>query len=203
MKGLVVVLALFAGSAAASTKDPFDGYMASIKNHQPEARLTDFAKSCGVSLDAIPVYGVSTNGKWYKTTNLAKGVYNTESDYFATAAIWSANGKARLIDFWSLSLDIGSEINVLYCLSPSGRVRIVDVVNNTVPMAGESVGWIYKQRIVFDVNGKTINKSGHFVDALGRTVKKPKLDEDDSASFDWIPEPSVVLDIEKALLARH
>jgi hypothetical protein len=198
---LLLVALVLTGSAAASTNDPFDRYMASVKHHQPEARLQEFAKSCGVSIEKTPVYGVGPGGGWTRTANLAKGVYDTESDFFSTAAIWSVNGLARLIDFWSLSLDVGSEINVLYCLASSGDVRAIEVVNNSVPVEkGDAGGWIYEQREKFDENGKVIEKTGRFIDEYGKSVKKPKLGADVSGSFDWIPDASLVPDLEKALL---
>ena len=132
--------------------------------------------------------------------NLAKAVYDTESDYFSSSEVWTKDGKARVIVLWSLALDVGSEVRTMACMNDAGKPSKLQVTNWSFPVNGENPEWIHQQSETFDDSGKLVLKQGHFEDSQGRHVGRPKLDEDSQGSFDWVPDISAFLKIESDLL---
>jgi hypothetical protein len=195
--GLILSLAI---SQEVATSDPFNSYLDSVKEHKATLGLASLATKCGFNLEGKhPIYAVSVGETWTLSPNLAKAVYDTESDFFSSAEVWTKDDKVRLMVLWSLSLDVGSEVRTMACINDDGRPLMLQVTNWSIPVDGKGQGWIHQQYEMLDRTGKVVLKEGHFEDAYGRKTAPPKLDEDDQGSFDWVPDTSIFLKIESDL----
>jgi len=200
MNETALALLLLLGGTASPSQSPFDRYLDAVKNHRVEASELAFLRKCGVDASrASHVYGVSVGDSWTRSSNLAKAVYDTESDFFNSAEVWWQNGQAKAVDFWALSLDVGSESNTIYCLDATSRIRFAQSTNAYTPVDGGPGGWIYRQDVRYDSSGKFIGKSGHFVNAQGEIISRPKLGEDDKKNFDWVPDTEVIAEVTSQL----
>ncbi|HEY6375301.1 MAG TPA: hypothetical protein VIX90_07220 [Edaphobacter sp.] len=198
LMGLTLLLAMSQGAASG---DPFNSYLNSVKEHRTPPGLTSFASECGFDLkQEKPIYAVSVGKTWVRSLNLAKAVYGTESDFFSSSEVWTKDGTARVIVLWSLSLDVGSEIRTMACISDDGKPRKLQVTNWSFPVDREGQKWTHQQYKTFDKGGRVILNQGHFEDSHGRQIEPPKLDEDNQGSFDWVPDTSAFLKIESDLL---
>jgi hypothetical protein len=196
--GIALLPLLLSGSARS---DPFDVYLHSVKAHQQNTDFVEFARVCKFeSLGKQPIRGVNPGALWIPTNDIAKEVYNLESDFFSSAEVWLQDGKPRVVVLWSLELDVGSEIRTMACLNEHGKPVRMQVTNWSIPVDGKAGGWTHQQFNTFDDAGKLVSKQGHFVDTRGKRAPKPKLDEDQEGSFDWAPDQLVILKIESDLV---
>lgn len=196
--GLALLLAISQGTA---TSDPFNSYLNSVEENRTPPGLASFASACGFDLEkGKPIYAVNVGETWVRSLNLAKAVYDTESDFFSSSEVWTKDGTARVIVLWSLSLDVGSEIRTMACISDDGKPRKLQVTNWNFPVDGEGKKWTHQQYKAFGKDGRVVLNQGHFEDSHGRQVAPPKLDEDSQGSFDWVPDTSAFLKIESDLL---
>ncbi len=138
ISGLILLLAI---SQKAATSDPFNSYLDSFKKHKTATGLASFASKCGFDLEGkSPVYAVSVGETWTLSPNLAKAVYDTESDFFSSAEVWTKDERARLIVLWSLSLDVGSEVRTMACINDGGKPLKLQVTNWSMPVDGKGQG---------------------------------------------------------------
>jgi hypothetical protein len=90
MKGLVLALAMFAAARSSHFVDPFDRYMTAVKTTTLQPGLRQFALECGVDIAQVqPKFALGGNS-WNPVKNLAKSVYDLESDYFTTGEFRNA-----------------------------------------------------------------------------------------------------------------
>jgi hypothetical protein len=200
VKKLAAALILLSSSALAQASDPYDSYLKFVQRHQVSADFKKFATSCEVDTDKIrPIYGVEVGNLWTKTSDLKRAFDGVQSDSFASAEIWQQYGKTRIVDLWSLEMDVGSEIESRICLKNEVKVHTAAVTIWNLPLAADSSGWGHKSYRTFDSNGKIIANTEYFINLQGRKIPKPKLD-DVSGSVDWIPDFKVITLIESGLL---
>jgi hypothetical protein len=189
-----LVLSMILVSATVShSVDPFDHYIAQVKAYQPSPLVRNFAEECGVALNnRVPKYAVTGTGTWTISRNLPQDVYNLESDSFDTAEMWTGDNGARVLNWWDIDLE--QNIDTLFCLDSSGRVRFLEATNWTFRDEDSStIEWVYKQRRNFDSHGALLSKTGHFEDVNGKPIH-PVLTKDDAASFDWVPKGTSLKD---------
>jgi hypothetical protein len=198
--GCVLFLATISGAV---TVDPFSNYLKQVKEHKSSPAFSEFARQCGLRPSELrPIYGVSVGGRWERSADLAKAIYDTDSDFFSSAEVWVQGKSPRAVVFWSLSLDVGSEVRTMVCLDGNSKLRDMRVTNWSIPVDGGQGGWTHEQFETFDKTGKVISKRGYFVDSHGMHTAKPKLDQEDEGSFEWAPDPTVISKIQSDLL-RH
>lgn len=196
------VLFLLATGGAVAT-DPFSNYLTAVKAQSASSAFETFAVGCGLQPKRQqPIYGVSVGESWERTSDLAKAVHDTESDFFSSAEVWVQDGKARVVVLWSLSLDVGSEVRTLACLADNGSVKNLQVTNWSIPVDSSPGGWQHEQFVSFDGTGRAVSKRGYFVDSSGRPTPKPKMDEDEKGSFEWVPNSSLIAKIQTDLLGN-
>jgi hypothetical protein len=199
--GAVLLLSL---SAKATVNDPFDAYLTSVKKHELSSPVLAVAKRCGFSSTTEqPIYAVSVGGKWTRSHNLPKAVYDTESDFFSSAEVWRSHSKAKVIILWSLSLDVGSEVRTIACLDDHGSPTSLQVSNWSIDAESGKQEWLYQKVEKFDESGRVIAANGRFEDEFGNEIAKPKTTEDIEGSFDWAPDPTVFKQIQTELVGSR
>jgi hypothetical protein len=193
VKRILPFLLMVSGVGLAQT--PFDRYMGSVKAHRSEPRFTKAALACGFDPSrAQAVYGATVGDTLHRTPNFPKGVYNLESDFFWTAALWSQDGQPRLLDVWSVDDSVIFETNAIVCLDTEGKPSKMQVTNWSIPIEPNAAGWSYRQSILLNASGRIIQRSGSFLDVeLSKTIAKPHLDADDEKSYAWVPDRSMLL----------
>ncbi|MES2220060.1 MAG: hypothetical protein V4587_03740 [Acidobacteriota bacterium] len=171
-----LAIVIFAGNVRKIPAYPFDIYIASVKQHKPTARISQFAKGCGVSLSTLtPVYGMGANSQgvqWELSHNLPSDVYNKESDYLATAEVWQRHRVPRVVDLWFT--DAESEDEELFCLDQSGRVISLTDIQWSLPAEGAG-WWFYKRSLGFGPTGEVVSRKSQFFDLVGNPIPPPKL----------------------------
>jgi hypothetical protein len=198
MIGLTLLLAMFQGTA---TDDPFNSYLNSVKEHRTPPGFASFASECGFDARNVnPIYAVHVGERWVPSRNLAKALHDVNSDFFSSSEVWTKDGKARVIVWWSLELDVGSQVRTMACLNDAGKPSKLRVTNWSFPVNGGKPDWVHQQSETFDQTGKLILKEGHFEDLNGEHISPPKLGVDSQGSFDWVPDVSTFLKIESDLL---
>ena len=195
--GYALLPLMFAG---VPKSDPFDDYLNSIKKNQPPPDLSEMAKVCKFDLvGKQPDRGVNSGARWIPSKDLAKAIREADSDFFASAEVWKEDGKPRLVVLWSLELDTGSQIRAMACVGTDGKPSSMHVTNWSIPVDGSTGGWIHEQIETFDPSGKVLSKQGYFVDWKGNRTSAPKLDEDSTGSFEWVPGVDVIQKVESDL----
>jgi len=132
MKRWLTVLAVLLGLGSsisfaqdASQSDPFHNYLAGIKTGKPEAALVRFAAQCGVNLNKSGArYAQSPGDTWQVVTNLVHALEDQETDFYATVAVWT-DAQNVLIEYWSLDLELGTQLRSFYCLR-NGQIQMVE-----------------------------------------------------------------------------
>jgi hypothetical protein len=195
MKNLLPVLIVLAGlgssfslGQAVRDKDPFSRYKAGVKTRREETSLTNFATQCGVDvLHRQSKFAVTVGGGWSPVKDLAKGIYDTESDFFSTAQVWS-QGKAVLVETWDISDTDGQETRTYSCYE-NGVSREVATISWSLPVVDDqgAIAWGFMRCWHRDSAGHMQRTTTHFVDEMERPIPKPKLDADEEKSLNWSP----------------
>jgi hypothetical protein len=192
---------LFIGASASPDQSPFDRYLTAVHHHRIEASELAFLNKCGVNATAAKrILGVGNNGSWSRTSDPTKAMAHLETDFFNTAEVCWQNGQARVVNFWALELDVGSESNTAYCLDVAGKIQFAQSTNAYTPTDGGSGGWTYRQQIQLNDTGTIVRKSGGFINERGEPIPGPKLDADDEKNFNWVPDKQVVVQVTSQLL---
>jgi hypothetical protein len=200
MNAAALASLLFIGVAASPNQSPFDRYLTAVHHHRIEASESAFLKKCGVDASgAKRVLGVGDNGSWRRTNDPSKAMSHLETDFFNTVEVWSQNGQARVVNFWALELDVGSENNTTYSLDAAGRIQFAQSTNAYTPTDGGPGGWTYRQQLQFDDQGTIVRKTGSFINERGEPIPNPKLDADGQKNFDWVPDKKVIVAVKSQL----
>ncbi len=205
MKKLSVLIVVMLGSSYSYARDadPYVIYMHSVRQHQVAPGIKDFAEACGYSIAGNrPIYGVNLDDKWKLTRNPTRRSADQATDFFSIAEIWMQGKNPRIVNIWSIEGDVGSELNLMYCLDDTGRVRFIESKSISIPVVGPLTGWNYERRIVWDTNGQVHVQGAHFVDLKARNITPPKLEPDEMKSLDEIPNRKLAREIVSALLPR-
>ncbi len=201
MNGSWILPFLWTISGIGQVQTPFSRYVGSVATHRPEQRFMRAALACGLDPNrGRAVYGAAVGDALLRTPDFPKAVYNLESDFFWTAALWSKNGRPLLLDFWSVDDSVIVETNAVVCLDKDGRPSGMQVTTWSLPVEPGSSGWSYVQSRSLNVGGKTIQRKGSFMDVgLNKAIPKPHLDSDEEKSYDWIPEQSTLREVIRKL----
>jgi hypothetical protein len=202
---LALGLLLYPAFAQSVPPTAFDRYVKSVKTHSPQQRFVKAAVACGLDLTKSHTnYGTNSGLRFYRTQNFAKSVYDLESDFFSTAALWTEGDRARMIDFWSIDDSEGSEMESIICLDDQARAKDMQITRWSYPMEDGFPGWVYERHIKFGPNGAIVNDTSGFKDlSLLRTIKKPKLEADEESGLKWFPGNDMVSNIIKQLMDRR
>jgi hypothetical protein len=194
LPGLALLAGLGCSISFAQTKsvqpfsDPFDRYLKGVKNNRPEPSLQRFAAECGVDLAVSqPRFAVNPGGGWMQVKNLAKGLYNLESDFYTSGEVWF-QGRRVLVEIWPISSDVGSEIRVFRCFD-EGKLLQAEAIDWTLPVYQDSkaISWGCSRRWERAANGRMQRTKVEFVDELEQPIPRPKLDADDVKELNWSP----------------
>jgi hypothetical protein len=190
MKRHFLVLFLIVGLGSCfsfAQADPFVRYLSSVKAGTPEPTLLRFATECGVDATKIrPRYAVGPGSSPSAVRNLARGLRSVDTDFYSTAEVWPSQDRV-LVEIWANSDDVGSEVRYFKCFI-GGELTKAEVVNWNVPVSkGDPRIWGYSLRWERSGNGELTKTKTEFVDALGRTISKPKLDSEGEKSLHWNP----------------
>ncbi len=190
MKHWLPVLMLFLGVGSCfsfAQADPFARYLSSVKAGTPETALLRFATDCGVDVKKIqPRYAVGPGSSFTAVRNLARGLRSIDTDFYSTAEVWPSRERV-LVEVWANSDDVGSEVRYFNCFIGKELMK-AEVVNWNVPVSkGDPKTWGYSLRWERTGNGELTKTKAEFVDALGRTIPKPKLDSEGEKSLLWVP----------------
>jgi hypothetical protein len=185
VNAFALAIFIFAGNGGKTPSYPFDTYIASVKQHRPTARISQFAKGCDISLSTLtPVYGMGVNShgvQWELSHNLPRDVYNKESDYLATAEVWKLHRVPRVVDFWFT--DAESEDEEMFCLDQNGRVISLTDIQWSLPSDG--VGWwFYKRSQTFNPIGKLVGQTSHFFNWNGNPIPAPQLSPEEQKDLE-------------------
>jgi hypothetical protein len=167
--------------------DPFDRYLAGVKANHRDSSLRGFATQCKIGLSQVqPKFAVSVGGDWRSVKNLAKGLSSLESDFYSTAEVWKA-GNRILVEIWSISADVGSEVRIYRCFD-NGKLLQAESIDWNVPLdQADPPAWGYSRRWERAANDRMQIAKSEFVDGLERTIPKPKLDAEGERSLKWQP----------------
>jgi hypothetical protein len=174
-------LAMFVAAGPSHFVDPFDRYMAAVKTTTMQPDLRQFASECGVDVAQVqPKFALGGNS-WNPVKNLAKSVYDLESDYFTTGEFRNADQRHFVI-VWSMDLE--TEIRFAYCFDQHGAIRFADsrVWEISQP---DHTGWFFARRWIPNASGGLTPQSGGFYNLSGKPIPKPKLEEDEQKNIDW------------------
>jgi hypothetical protein len=187
--GLVLIVGL--GSSISSawgspSSDPFDQYLRDLKAVRLEPSLVRFARECGIdSTTARTGFAVNPGGGWIATKSLAAKIRNLDSDFFSSAQLWR-NGNRSVVEIWSLSLDVGSQVRVYRCFE-DGRSILSEAIDWNIPVVGNDPGWGYSRQWKVSSRGASVRTKAEFVDERERVIPRPKLDADGVKSLSFVP----------------
>jgi hypothetical protein len=198
MKKWLPVLVLLAGlgSSISSAQakpvrhfsDPFNRYLKDVKNGLPETSMQRFSTECGVDpLSILPRFAVGPGSSLTLVKNLARGLRSIETDFYSTAEVW-VEGDRVLVELWTNSEDVGSEVRYYKCFAGQ-KLHQAEVIEWNVPVfqSPDLIPWGYSRRWERSANGGMQRTKAEFVDEMEKTIPKPKLDKEDEESLRWIP----------------
>src|ERR1700723_834654 len=100
---------------------PFQKYIFDVHEHRQSSELLAFAKECGLAAPAPAQqnFAIGQDG-WHPAKDLAKQVARADSDFLATAEIWIADSKPRMVITWSTTAEGAQE--QLSCIDSAEKV---------------------------------------------------------------------------------
>ncbi len=179
LAGLGCSISFGQAKPAADFIDPFNTYLKSEAQKQPQDALLRFAGQCGLDLSAASIrYADRPGDAWLEVKDLASGNHDRETDFFGTVAVRKLGDKI-LVEMWEMESDVGSESRMLYCLN-NRKVTLLGVTDWTLSVEeteGSASGdWGYEQYWAVNTAGRFVNTTRRFVNAEEKPISTPKLD---------------------------
>jgi hypothetical protein len=167
--------------------DPFDRYLKSVNGNHSEPALSRFARECNVNdSNSQPRFAVNPGSKWMPVGNLSKGLRNLDSDFFSSAEVWLEEDRV-VVEIWSISADVGSEVRVYRCFEKGALLR-AEATDWNIPLVEANPGaWGYFRRWERDSAARMRRTKAGFVDEIERPIAKPRLDAEGEQSLIWEP----------------
>jgi hypothetical protein len=169
-------------------RDPLERSIESIRSNIPEPSLKEFAQSCAVEILPPSLKFAKNLGKgWLPASDLVIEPPKSSKELSFLAAVWSKNDWT-LLEIWSYSNDLHSEVNTYSCYSNLKVQRVESIEWDWARDKNSGrTDWAHTRWWERDPDGRMKQVRSEFIDKFGQPTPKPASHNARSMFLDWTP----------------